>query len=73
MTAVHPLPSWNHSVARSAILDFVARATKKGGAEFVPAEERVATFDNDGTLWCEQPLQLLDYLREHGFEIRVTA
>ncbi|NEX91716.1 HAD family hydrolase [Caulobacter sp. 17J65-9] len=52
-----PLPSWNDGAAKSAILDFVARVTTPGGPDFVPAEERLATFDNDGTLWCEQPLQ----------------
>ena len=51
------LPSWNDSTAKSAILDFVAGVTKQGGAEFVPPAARIATFDNDGTLWCEQPLQ----------------
>ena len=43
--------------AKSAILDFVARVTNQGGADFVPSAGRIATFDNDGTLWCEQPLQ----------------
>jgi len=52
------LPSWNDSAAKSAILDFVARVTKQGGTEFVPPAGRIATFDNDGTLWCEQPLQV---------------
>jgi hypothetical protein len=51
-----PLPSWNDSAAKSAILDLVARVTKQGGAEFAPPAGRIATFDNDGTLWCEQPL-----------------
>jgi phosphoglycolate phosphatase-like HAD superfamily hydrolase len=51
-----PLPSWNDGAAKQAILDFVAAATEEGGAHFVPVEERIATFDNDGTLWCEQPL-----------------
>src|SRR5271154_4704787 len=51
------LPSWNDSAAKSAILDFVARVTKQGATEFVPPAGRIATFDNDGTLWCEQPLQ----------------
>jgi len=49
------LPSWNDGPARKAILDFVARVTTPGGPDFVPAAERIATFDNDGTLWCEQP------------------
>src|SRR5262245_65839994 len=53
-----PLPSWNDGAAKSAILDFVARVTKDSGPDFVPAAERIATFDNDGTLWCEQPLQV---------------
>ena len=52
------LPSWNDGAAKSAILDFVARVTKQGSAEFVPPAGRTATFDNDGTLWCEQPLQI---------------
>lgn len=52
------LPSWNEGAAKSAILDFVARVTKEGGADFVPPAERVAVFDNDGTLWCEYPLQV---------------
>ena len=52
-----PLPSWNEGGAKSAILDFVTRVTKQGGADFVPPAERIATFDNDGTICCEQPLQ----------------
>ena len=52
------LPSWNEGPARSAILDFVARVTDEDGPDFVPPPERIATFDNDGTLWCEQPLQV---------------
>ena len=52
------LPSWNDGATKSAILDLVARVTKQGSAEFVPPAGRVATFDNDGTLWREQPLQI---------------
>src|SRR5262249_14907269 len=51
-----PLPSWNDGAAKKAIVDFVARVTKDGGSDFVPPAERIATFDNDGTLWCEQPM-----------------
>ena len=51
-----PLPSWNDGAAKKAITDFVARVTTQGGADFVPAEQRIATFDNDGTLWTEQPV-----------------
>jgi hypothetical protein len=50
-----PLPSWNDGAAKRSILDFVAAVTREG-AEFVPAPQRIATFDNDGTLWCEQPM-----------------
>jgi hypothetical protein len=51
-----PLPSWNDGAAKTTILDFVRRATAAGGADFVAVAERVATFDNDGTLWSEQPV-----------------
>ena len=54
--AADPLPSWNAGPARAAILDFVAAVTTEGGAEFVPPPERIAVFDNDGTLWAEQPV-----------------
>ncbi len=50
-----PLPSWNDGAAKKSITDFVARVTTQGGADFVPSAERIATFDNDGTLWAEQP------------------
>jgi phosphoserine phosphatase len=51
-----PLPSWNEGPARDAIQGFVERVTKPGGADFVPPAERIAVFDNDGTLWSEQPM-----------------
>jgi len=51
-----PLPSWNDGAARQAIVQFVADVTTEGGASFVPPAERVAVFDNDGTLWSEQPM-----------------
>jgi hypothetical protein len=50
------LPSWNDGPAKKAITDFVAKVTRDGGPDFVPAPERIATFDNDGCLWCEQPM-----------------
>jgi phosphoserine phosphatase len=50
-----PLASWNEGAAKNAIIDFVARVTKAGGKDYVPPERRIATFDNDGTLWAEQP------------------
>jgi phosphoglycolate phosphatase-like HAD superfamily hydrolase len=51
-----PLPSWNDGAVKSAIVDFVGRVTKEGSADFVAEPERIATFDNDGTLWAEQPV-----------------
>ena len=51
-----PLPSWNDGASKQAITDFVARVTQQGGADFVPLAERIATFDNDGTLWVEHPM-----------------
>jgi phosphoglycolate phosphatase-like HAD superfamily hydrolase len=51
-----PLPSWNESAAKKAITDFVDRVTTEGNPAFVAPEKRIATFDNDGTLWAEQPV-----------------
>lgn len=53
-----PLPSWNDRPAKMQITGFVAEVTKDGGPNFVSPAERIATFDNDGTLWCEQPVQV---------------
>src|SRR3984957_7126462 len=50
-----PLPSWNDGAVKQSITDFVARVTAQGGPDFVAVPERIATFDNDGTLWTEQP------------------
>jgi hypothetical protein len=54
--AQDPLPSWNAGATKKSITDFVAKVTTAGSPDFVPVPERIATFDNDGTLWCEQPL-----------------
>ncbi len=51
-----PLPSWKEGPVRSAITDFVTKVTQPGGAGFVEPEKRIAVFDNDGTLWSEQPI-----------------
>jgi hypothetical protein len=51
-----PLPSWNDGANKRAIVDFVVRVTKEGSPDFVAAPQRIATFDNDGTLWSEQPI-----------------
>jgi len=53
---VDPLPSWNEGPAKTAIIDFVAKVTTVGGPDFVVPAERIATFDNDGTLWTEMPV-----------------
>jgi phosphoglycolate phosphatase-like HAD superfamily hydrolase len=50
-----PLPSWNDGAVKKSITDFVARVTQEGGSDFIAVPDRIATFDNDGTLWCEQP------------------
>jgi phosphoglycolate phosphatase-like HAD superfamily hydrolase len=54
--AQDPLPSWNDGKAKQSIVEFVAKVTKEGSSDFVPVAERIATFDNDGTLWAEQPI-----------------
>jgi hypothetical protein len=54
--AADPLPSWNDGKTKQSIIKFVEAVTRKGSSEFVPPAERIATFDNDGTLWAEQPL-----------------
>jgi hypothetical protein len=54
--AADPLPSWNDGPAKQSIISFVERVTNPSSPDFVPAPERIATFDNDGTLWCEQPI-----------------
>jgi phosphoglycolate phosphatase-like HAD superfamily hydrolase len=51
-----PLPSWNDTAPKKNIIDFVERVTKEGGPDFVPVADRIATFDNDGTLWVEAPM-----------------
>jgi hypothetical protein len=52
------LASWNDTPTRAAIADFVARVTTEGGPDYVPPSERIATFDNDETLWCEKPMPI---------------
>src|SRR4249920_3781335 len=54
--AQDPLPSWNDGPAKKAIIDFVGKVTKEGSPDFIAAPLRIATFDNDGTLWVEQPM-----------------
>jgi len=54
--AADPLPSWNDNTPKKAIVAFVERVTRHGSPDFVPVAERIATFDNDGCLWSEQPM-----------------
>ena len=66
--AAEPLSSWNDGPAKQSIVTFVNAVTQKGGKDFVPESERIAVFDNDGTLWIEQPIYvqfafMLDQLR----------
>ncbi|MGH3681366.1 MAG: HAD family hydrolase, partial [Natronosporangium sp.] len=62
------LPSWRDGPAKASIVDFVDRVTSAGGDQFVPPEQRIAVFDNDGTLWCEQPMPV-----ELGFILQRLA
>jgi phosphoglycolate phosphatase-like HAD superfamily hydrolase len=54
--AAEPLASWKNTAPKQAIIEFVAKVTKETSPDFVPPSERIATFDNDGTLWSEQPM-----------------
>ena len=54
--ASDPLPSWNEGKTKQAIIQFVEDVTQEGGPHYVPPEARIATFDNDGTLWVEYPM-----------------
>ncbi len=54
--AQDPLPSWQDGPTKTAIIQFVARVTDKNSPDYVPSAKRIATFDNDGTLWSEQPV-----------------
>src|SRR6478609_8417910 len=60
-----PLPSWNESVPKQTLLKFIADTTTEGNANYVPIAERIAVFDNDGTLWAENPIYFqLAYVRD---------
>jgi phosphoglycolate phosphatase-like HAD superfamily hydrolase len=68
LTDVEQLPSWNDGPTKSAIIDFVDRVAHENRPEFVPPPDRVAVFDNDGTLWCEKPMPI-----ELGFILKQLA
>lgn len=55
-TTADPLPSWNDGTAKQTIVNFVTAVTRDSSPDFVPVPQRIATFDNDGTLWCEHPM-----------------
>jgi FMN phosphatase YigB (HAD superfamily) len=63
-----PLAGWNDGASKSAIVEFVGKVTQEGGPDYVPPSERIAVFDNDGTLWCEKPMPI-----EVGFILRRLA
>jgi hypothetical protein len=68
-TTTDPLPSWNDTPNKKAIITFVEKVTKEGSVDYVSQEERIATFDNDGTLWSEQPVAfqvffIMDLIKE---------
>jgi phosphoserine phosphatase len=64
------LPSWQDTPTKQAILDFVAAVTDESGSTFVPPAERIAVFDNDGTLWCEKPMYIqLDFILQRWVEM----
>lgn len=67
--AEDPLPSWNDGASKTAIIDFVAATTREGSPGFVPVADRIAVFDNDGTLWCERPV----YVQAEFIQDRVRA
>jgi phosphoserine phosphatase len=69
LPAADPLPSWNEGATKQAIITFVTQVTTDGAPTFVPPAERIATFDNDGTLWAEQPL----YVQAFFIMDRITA
>ncbi|MCU0780662.1 MAG: haloacid dehalogenase-like hydrolase [Akkermansiaceae bacterium] len=56
-----PLPSWNDSTPKAAITAFVGKVAKEGSPDFIPPPERITVFDNDGTLWSEQPMYFQAY------------
>jgi len=62
-SSADPLPSWNDGALKKAIIDYVSKVTTPGSSTFIPVEDRIATFDNDGTLWSEMPTIELEYAK----------
>jgi phosphoserine phosphatase len=67
------ISSWNDCASRTAIVDFVERITRSGSSDFVPPADRIAAFDNDGTLWCERPLQVQFFFARRRLEQMAQA
>lgn len=63
------LPSWNDTAAKFRIVDFVERVTDDDGDDFVPVEDRIAVFDNDGTLWCEKPTVQAAFTKQRAIRL----
>ncbi len=68
-----PLPSWNEGAVKNTIIAFVTRVTTEGGPDFVPGSQRIATFDNDGTQWCEQPIYVQASFALHRAQVMAAA
>lgn len=66
----NPLPSWKDGIIKSATIEFVDKGTLTGGAHYVSPEQHIATFDQDGTLWCEQPVAQLEFI---SYEVKKIA
>lgn len=64
-----PLPSWTDGTTKTAILQFVQDVATEGSSNYVPPQERIATFDNDGTLWCEQPVPQMEFITYQIFQM----
>lgn len=67
-SANDPLPSWNDGDARDAVLAFIDSVVEPGSSTYVEPADRIAAFDNDGTLWCEIPLPQMEFLRDYARE-----
>ena len=63
-----PLPSWNNGTSKAKILEFVQKVTQQNGPEFIPKSDRIAVFDNDGTLWSEKPAYFQTCLHSRSYK-----
>lgn len=71
--AADPLPSWNDTAPKQAILKFVTATTTEGSPQFIPVPQRIAVFENDGTLWSEQPVYVQAFYLAEGLVSRRHA